>query len=123
MRKVFRIKEEKKGRNSSIKMKSEDDHFEYALFVYKSRPSGFKMRHRINVLSSFDDQDILNWSNIFNEVAMINKKSEDVRLEVLIQIVDPDLDPKFPHKLIWVKNFPTNKNMLNYFFIYNFLKC
>ncbi|KAG0434345.1 hypothetical protein DMUE_5221 [Dictyocoela muelleri] len=49
------------------------------------------MTHRINLLSSVSDQDILNWRNMFNEVARICNRSEDVRLEVLTQIVDPNI--------------------------------
>ncbi|KAG0435192.1 hypothetical protein DMUE_4840, partial [Dictyocoela muelleri] len=61
---------------------------ETALFEYKSDTSGLKIIHKLNLLKSVDDQDLINWKICFEEVARICNWSEEVQQEVLTQIVD-----------------------------------
>ncbi|KAG0439792.1 hypothetical protein DMUE_2186 [Dictyocoela muelleri] len=65
-----------------------DERFEIVQFEYKSEKAGLKMNHRLNILKSIEEQDLLNWKLCFNEVSQICSWSEDVKVEVLTQIVD-----------------------------------
>ncbi|KAG0420175.1 hypothetical protein EQH57_0269, partial [Dictyocoela roeselum] len=65
-----------------------DEKYEVALFEYRSEESGLKITHRINRLSSYEDQDLLDWYISFKEIARICNWDEAVQLEVLRQIVD-----------------------------------
>ncbi|KAG0428811.1 hypothetical protein DMUE_5797 [Dictyocoela muelleri] len=49
------------------------------------------MTHRINILSSIENQDIINWEIAFQELSRICKWSEEQRLEILTQIIDVNI--------------------------------
>ncbi|KAG0420334.1 Retrovirus-related Pol polyprotein from transposon 17.6 [Dictyocoela roeselum] len=65
-----------------------DEKYEVALFEYKNPTSGLKLTHRINRLDSCEDQDLLSWHTLFNETARVCKWSDEVKLDVLTQIVN-----------------------------------
>ncbi|KAG0420322.1 Transposon Tf2-9 polyprotein, partial [Dictyocoela roeselum] len=71
-----------------------DERFEVVQFEYVSSKSGLKMTHRLNLLISIEEQDLLNWKNCFNEVARVCNWSDDVKVEVLTQIVDLGIQVK-----------------------------
>ncbi|KAG0440689.1 hypothetical protein DMUE_1550 [Dictyocoela muelleri] len=49
------------------------------------------MTHRINILSSIENHDIINWEIAFLELSRICKWSEEQRLEILTQIIDVNI--------------------------------
>ncbi|KAG0441619.1 hypothetical protein DMUE_0912 [Dictyocoela muelleri] len=86
---INRLKDEISNEEiTSKRIPKVDDKFEVALFEYKSEISGLKNAHKLNILTSIKDQDLLIWRTCFNEVARICKWSEDAKMEVLTQIVD-----------------------------------
>ncbi|KAG0439377.1 hypothetical protein DMUE_2470 [Dictyocoela muelleri] len=58
------------------------------MFEYRSEASGLKITYKIIRLSSYEDQDLLNWYISFKETARICNWNEAVQYEVLRQIVD-----------------------------------
>ncbi|KAG0441683.1 hypothetical protein DMUE_0864 [Dictyocoela muelleri] len=46
-----------------------DYNVERALFEYRNEQSGLKIIHKLNLLRTVDDQDLINWKNCFQEVA------------------------------------------------------
>ncbi|KAG0442147.1 hypothetical protein DMUE_0498 [Dictyocoela muelleri] len=68
-----------------------DMKYEIATFEYKSELSGLKVCHKLNTLTSIEDQDLLSWRTCFYEVSRICRWSEEAKLEVLTQIVDPSI--------------------------------
>ncbi|KAG0438572.1 hypothetical protein DMUE_3012 [Dictyocoela muelleri] len=68
-----------------------DEKYEVALFEYKNEASRLRITYRINRLSSYEDQDILNWCTIFKETARICNWTEQIQYEVLKQIVDVNI--------------------------------
>ncbi|KAG0420637.1 hypothetical protein EQH57_0071 [Dictyocoela roeselum] len=68
-----------------------DPNVESASFEYRNDQSGLKIIHKLNLLRTVDDQDLINWKNCFLEVARICKWSDAVQQEVLTQIIDINL--------------------------------
>ncbi|KAG0436184.1 hypothetical protein DMUE_4347, partial [Dictyocoela muelleri] len=71
-----------------------DERFEIVQFEYKSEKSGLKINHRLNILKSIEEQDLLILKLCLNEVSRICSGSEDVKVEVLTQIVDLGIQVK-----------------------------
>ncbi|KAG0440652.1 hypothetical protein DMUE_1582 [Dictyocoela muelleri] len=82
------IKEEEKNANQFSKI---DTNFECAFFEYKSESSGLIMTHRINLLLTIDEQDLISWKIGFMGISIICRWSEEVQLEVLTQIDDSNI--------------------------------
>ncbi|KAG0436562.1 hypothetical protein DMUE_4165 [Dictyocoela muelleri] len=86
---ISRTKDEIKKQEISFKtITSVDEKTESAYFEYRSEKSGLRISHKLNLLLSIEEQDILSWRACFLEVARICKWTEEIKLEVLTQIVD-----------------------------------
>ncbi|KAG0440501.1 hypothetical protein DMUE_1697 [Dictyocoela muelleri] len=84
-----RIKEEIAKEESKIRRIAQlDQNLETALFEYKKDVSGLKIIHRLNLLRSVEEQDLINWKVCFEEVARICKWSEEIQQDVLTLIID-----------------------------------
>ncbi|KAG0420206.1 Retrovirus-related Pol polyprotein from transposon, partial [Dictyocoela roeselum] len=93
-----------------------DNSIDTAAFEFKNETSGLKIIHKLNLLQSIDDQDLINWRLCFLEVSRICGWSSSTQQEVLNQIVDiniqyqigPTLSPEETlHKICKLKY---NKN-------------
>ncbi|KAG0420315.1 hypothetical protein EQH57_0204, partial [Dictyocoela roeselum] len=91
---------------SFTKTKKVNDEYEVALFEYKSELSGLKICHKLNILTSIENQDLLSWKICFNEVSRICRWSEEAKLEVLTQIVDLSIQHQ-------IGNFNTSEEMMH----------
>ncbi|KAG0436726.1 hypothetical protein DMUE_4083 [Dictyocoela muelleri] len=47
------------------------ENFDIATFEYKNDLTGLKMLHKINVLSSIENQDVFNWVIAFREISRL----------------------------------------------------
>ncbi|KAG0434941.1 hypothetical protein DMUE_4964, partial [Dictyocoela muelleri] len=87
--KLIRIDESNRLEETEMqKTLSNDPRFESACFEYKNELSGLKIIHKINMLVSLEEQDIINWQTAFKELARICRWPDEVQLEVLRQITD-----------------------------------
>ncbi|KAG0420318.1 hypothetical protein EQH57_0201 [Dictyocoela roeselum] len=84
-----RIKDEIENEERRInKVAQVNPDLETALFEYKNELSGLKIIHKLNLLRSVDEQDLVNWKVCFEEVARICKWSDEIQQDVLTQIID-----------------------------------
>ncbi|KAG0438555.1 hypothetical protein DMUE_3019 [Dictyocoela muelleri] len=87
-----RMKEIMKREKEFIKnVAGVDEKYDVALFEYKNDQTGLKIIHRINRLSSYEDQDLLKWYIIFKETARVCNWNDIAQFEVLKQIVDVNI--------------------------------
>ncbi|KAG0440162.1 hypothetical protein DMUE_1944 [Dictyocoela muelleri] len=56
-----------------------DEKIEYESFEYKNESTGLRMIHRINLLCSIENQDLIRWRIAFQELSRICKWSEKQR--------------------------------------------
>ncbi|KAG0420575.1 Retrovirus-related Pol polyprotein from transposon 17.6 [Dictyocoela roeselum] len=91
---------------SAMKTPKVDVNREVATFEYKSELSGLKVCHKLNILTSIEDQDLLSWRTCFYEVSRICRWPEEAKLEVLTQIVDLSIQ----HKIV---TFIDSNEMMN----------
>ncbi|KAG0436720.1 hypothetical protein DMUE_4086, partial [Dictyocoela muelleri] len=81
----MKIKEEQRNLTNTFRV---DEQFETASFIVKSSISGLRFTHKINVLKSISDQEILHWVDVFRETARICNWDSNVQFDVLRQLVD-----------------------------------
>ncbi|KAG0435996.1 hypothetical protein DMUE_4436 [Dictyocoela muelleri] len=74
--------------NSIKKVDQVDMTLETALFEYKNELSELKIIHKQNLLRSVDEQDLANWKVCFEETARICKWSDEIKQDILTQIID-----------------------------------
>ncbi|KAG0442168.1 hypothetical protein DMUE_0482 [Dictyocoela muelleri] len=65
-----------------------DTTLETVLFKHRNEISGLKIIHRLNLLRSVEEQDLVNCNVCFEEVARICKWSDETQQDVLNQIID-----------------------------------
>ncbi|KAG0440870.1 hypothetical protein DMUE_1439 [Dictyocoela muelleri] len=73
--------------NSLQKTKYIDERYDTATFEYRNESTGLKILHKINMLTSIKDKDVLLWSYTFKELARIFNWNTNSHLEVLRQVV------------------------------------
>ncbi|KAG0439195.1 hypothetical protein DMUE_2601 [Dictyocoela muelleri] len=83
-----RIQEEIESIRTNI---STDEKIEQASFKYRNEMTGLEMIHKINLLKSIEQQDVLSWSYTFKEISRICNWTTDAQLEVLKHIVSIDI--------------------------------
>ncbi|KAG0440561.1 Retrovirus-related Pol polyprotein from transposon opus [Dictyocoela muelleri] len=91
--------ESRKEEEESRQIAKIDEKFPIAQFEHKSERSGLHMTHRLNTLTFIKDQDLMSWRVCFNEVSRICNWSEEIRMEVLSQIVDIDIQLQLKNPL------------------------
>ncbi|KAG0420755.1 hypothetical protein DMUE_6330, partial [Dictyocoela muelleri] len=64
-----------------------NDKYETATFEFRDEITGLRLLHKMNILSSIQDQDVILWSHTFRELARMCNWSVDAQVEVLRQIV------------------------------------
>ncbi|KAG0438394.1 hypothetical protein DMUE_3118 [Dictyocoela muelleri] len=67
------------------------DKYETATFEYRDQTTGLQILHKINTLTSINEQDIILWSQTFRELARMCNWNENAQLEVLRQIVSMNI--------------------------------
>ncbi|KAG0439960.1 hypothetical protein DMUE_2085 [Dictyocoela muelleri] len=82
---IDKIKREENQSRQNVKI---DERFEIANLEYKSKTSGLIRMHRLNILSSIEEQDLVSWELCFNEVSRASNWTEETKMEVLSQIID-----------------------------------
>ncbi|KAG0419576.1 hypothetical protein EQH57_0472 [Dictyocoela roeselum] len=63
------IKEIHREESHCQQITKNDERYEYAYFEYRNDKTGLRMTHWINLLSSIENQDIINWGISFNELS------------------------------------------------------
>ncbi|KAG0420263.1 Transposon Tf2-9 polyprotein, partial [Dictyocoela roeselum] len=64
-----------------------NENYESATFEFRDEITGLRLLHKINILSSIHDQDVILWSHTFRELARMCNWSVNAQIEVLRQIV------------------------------------
>ncbi|KAG0438898.1 Retrovirus-related Pol polyprotein from transposon [Dictyocoela muelleri] len=68
--------------------------FDQATFEYKNDLTGLKMLHKINILSSIEQQDVLSWTCAFREISRVCGWSLEAQIDVLKHIVSIEIQYK-----------------------------
>ncbi|KAG0440261.1 hypothetical protein DMUE_1866 [Dictyocoela muelleri] len=84
--------------NSLQKTQYIDERYDTAIFEYRNESTGLKILHKINILTSIKDQDVLLWSYTFKELARICNWNTNAQLEVLRQVVSMNIQLQIGHQ-------------------------
>ncbi|KAG0438113.1 hypothetical protein DMUE_3294 [Dictyocoela muelleri] len=82
---IRRIQEEKQQSNQLIGV---DNNFDTVSFNVVRPNSNLNFTHKMNILKSIVDQDVLKWIAVFKETTRICNWDPETHLEVLNQIID-----------------------------------
>ncbi|KAG0441566.1 hypothetical protein DMUE_0956 [Dictyocoela muelleri] len=78
------IKAELESINNNLAV---DERFDFATFEYRNESTGLKVLHKLNILTSINDQDIQAWTLSFKELFRVCNWNTEAQIEVLRQIV------------------------------------